>query len=394
MTTDDTATVTTDAKTDAAPRPGGRSSVIVAVLLAVGVTGWVGSGLIENATPAAAPEAAKSAETKSASADETALVPVRVRAIKAERRDRVVTLFGRTDAIKDAEIQAETKGRVIERPVKKGTWVQKGTVILRLAMDDRGARHAHAQAKMEYERASHHAAERLKQKQFQSKIRLAEAKAKLAEAEADLAEIKLDIRRTRITAPIDGYLDFLPLGPGDYVSAGDHVATVVDLDPIRVVGQIAERDVGSLSEGSTALGRLPDGREIKGTVRFVSRMGSDTARTFRVDVWFDNPDGAIADGLTVALKLPAGREIAHLVSPATLTLDDRGVLGVKVVADEDQVQFHPVRLIDDTPEGVWIGGLPEEARLITVGQEFVTAGQRVEPVPEESIARRAGTDPS
>ena len=382
----------------AAARGRGRSSVVVAVVMAIGVAAWIGSGLVDGPWAPAAPEAETETETTAAETPVvdagSALIPVRVRDIRAESRDRVVTLFGRTDAIKDAEIQAETAGRVIERPVKKGAWVTKGTVILRLALDDRGARHARAKARVAYERVSHNAAVRLKQKQFQSRIRLAEAAAKLAEAEAELAEIELDIRRTRITAPIDGYLDFLPLGPGDYVTAGAHVATVVDLDPIRVVGRIAERDVGHLEPGSTAVGRLPDGREITGTVRFVSRMGSDTARTFRVDVWFDNPDARIADGLTVALRLPAGRETAHLVSPATLTLDDRGVLGVKLVGSGDQVAFHPVRLIDDTPEGMWIGGLPAEARLITVGQEFVTAGQKVEPVPEESIARRAGTDPS
>ncbi len=379
------------------PKRRNKGSLTVAIVLTVAVAAWVGSGVIENMDPGphnATKDAPATTEGKPVEVAEAAHIAVRVRDITAESRERVVTLFGRTDAIKDAEIHAETNGRVVERPVEKGAWIKKDTVVLRLALDDRPARYARAKAKLAYERVSHNAAERLKARQFQSEIKLAEAKADLATAEADLAEIDLDIRRTRIAAPIDGYLDFLPLGPGDYVSAGDHVATVVNLDPIRVIGQIAERDVGAISDGAEAIGRLPDGREIKGVVKFVSRMGAETTRTFRVDVWFDNPDGAIADGLTVALRLPAGRETAHLLSPATLTLDDRGVLGVKLVDADNQVRFHPVRLIDDTPEGVWVGGLPEAARLITVGQEYVIAGQRVEPVPEESIAGRTGNDPS
>ena len=60
-----------------------------------------------------------------------------------------------------------------------------------------------------------------------------------------------------------------------------------------------------------------------------------------------------------------------------LTLDDRGVIGVKAVDDEARVVFHRVRILADTPEGIWLGGLPEKLILISVGQEFVKVGQKV-----------------
>ena len=40
-------------------------------------------------------------------------------------------------------------------------------------------------------------------------------------------------------------------------------------------------------------------------------------------------------------------------------------------------------MIAHTPDGVWLGGLPEEVTLITVGQEFVRAGQRVVPIADD-----------
>ena len=83
--------------------------------------------------------------------------------------------------------------------------------------------------------------------------------------------------------------------------------------------------------------------------------------------------------------MPAGEELAHLISPAVLTLDDAGAVGVKVVDSEDRVRFHAVNIIADTSEGVWLAGLPAKIRLITVGQEYVRDGQLVRAAVDQSV---------
>ena len=74
------------------------------------------------------------------------------------------------------------------------------------------------------------------------------------------------------------------------------------------------------------------------------------------------------------------------MSPSVLTLSDEGVVGIKSVGADGTVAFRPVTMIADTPDGIWLGGLPDEVTVITVGQEYVRAGQRVRPVPEEAGA--------
>lgn len=71
--------------------------------------------------------------------------------------------------------------------------------------------------------------------------------------------------------------------------------------------------------------------------------------------------------------------MAHFISPAILTLNEAGVLGVRSVDENDVVQFHPVQVLSDTSEGTWITGLPKQINLITVGQEFVKDGEKVLP---------------
>jgi multidrug efflux system membrane fusion protein len=78
--------------------------------------------------------------------------------------------------------------------------------------------------------------------------------------------------------------------------------------------------------------------------------------------------------------------MAHRISPALLALDEQGNLGVKLVDDENRVVFHPVAMAGDEGGTLWVEGLPDPATVITVGQEFVRPGQRVDPVDAETIA--------
>jgi multidrug efflux system membrane fusion protein len=167
------------------------------------------------------------------------------------------------------------------------------------------------------------------------------------------------------------------------------VAEVVDLDPIVVVGEVTEKDGGRIRVGDEAEVRLVTGERTRGTVRYVARTANPTTRTFRVEIEVANPDTAIGEGITAEVRLQLGEILAHRVTPAILTLDDAGVVGVKVVEDGDRVAFRRVDIVGDTPEGIWLAGLPERVTLITVGQEFVRDGQRVRPVAEVGPAAAA-----
>ena len=163
---------------------------------------------------------------------------------------------------------------------------------------------------------------------------------------------------------------------------GRQPATVVDLDPIVIAIDIAERDVAVVKAGTPARVRLITGAEVSGSVRFVSKASTSTARTFRAEVAVANPVGAIPAGMTAEVVLETGSVKAHRISPAVLTLNEDGAVGLKIVDADNVVRFVKGDLVADTPEGYWVGGLPEQTRLITVGQEFVKAGQRVRPVEQ------------
>ena len=123
--------------------------------------------------------------------------------------------------------------------------------------------------------------------------------------------------------------------------------------------------------------------EVSGVVSFLSRSADALTRTFRVEIEVPNTDLAIADGQTAEIMIAAEGSLAHLIAQSSLTLNDEGALGVRSVNSENMVEFHPVTLIRDTVDGVWVSGLPEQINIIVVGQEFVRAGVRAEPFYQE-----------
>ncbi|OYV48530.1 MAG: hypothetical protein B7X06_01190 [Verrucomicrobia bacterium 21-51-4] len=105
---------------------------------------------------------------------------------------------------------------------------------------------------------------------------------------------------------------------------------------------------------------------------------------FKVEVAFENPDLALPAGLAARVTTNYSEVMAHCITPAILTLDERGQVGVKAVNADNRVVFYPVQVIQSGPQGVAVMGLPETVQLITVGQGFVRVGDPVTPSAPQS----------
>ena len=68
-----------------------------------------------------------------------------------------------------------------------------------------------------------------------------------------------------------------------------------------------------------------------------------------------------------------------------MRLDDAGDLGIRIVGDSGTVEFININLIQDTEKGAWISGLPKKSRIITVGQDYVSDGEKVEVAIDERL---------
>lgn len=207
--------------------------------------------------------------------------------------------------------------------------------------------------------------------------------AAIESAEAGVASAAKEIERLTIHASFDGILESDTAELGSLLQPGGLCATVIQLDPIKLVGFVTELDVGRISVGSSATARLLNGTEINGSVSFVSRSADSTTRTFRAEVEVPNPDLTIRDGQSAEITISAEGTQAHLVPGSALTLNSSGQLGLRVLQADNVVVFKPVSVLRDTIDGMWVSGLNDAEDVIVVGQEFVEAGTTVAPTFRE-----------
>ena len=355
----------------------GQARLLVALGVVVLVVAWIASGMIGRE----ADEAPEATDPRPMS--------VAVTELAAEPVERLLVLQGRVEPDQRVMVRAETAGQVAEWAVARGATVVEGDLLVQLRMDDREARRRQAIARLRGAESEYEAAHRLHEQGHVSRTQLEAREAEREAARAELQAIELDIRNTRITAPVAGVVNQRLADRGEFVGRGDPVAELVDNDPLLAVVHVPQHQIGRVESGQRARIRFLDGRRAEGEVRFVARVAEPGTQTFRVEIAVPNPDSALPSGISAGVEIPTETVVAHKLSPAWMGLDDDGRVGAKTVDDAGRVVFHGVEVIRAAADGVWVTGLPERARVITIGQGFVTAGEQVQAQPTNQEAPAA-----
>jgi multidrug efflux system membrane fusion protein len=354
-------------------------SWIYSVGLALLITLWVLSGTLSG------DEIDEAGPAPALTAVETPRSSVRVRTQSAEEVVRTIVVNGKTAPARVVEISAETDGRVVATGAERGANVGAGELIVWLDERDRKARLAQARAMLKQREVEYAARERLKSDSYVSEAQLQEAVALLEAARTELTRAELDLEHMVVRAPFDGALQERVVEVGDFVKVGEPIARFVDNRKFIVSANLSEFDAKHVRVGDVAAARLATGEDVRGTIRYVAPVADEATRTFTVELEVGNEDGALRAGGTAELLIPAERVYAHRVSPALLTLDDAGNVGLKIINADGEVEFVTADIALANGDGVWVAGLPQTATIITVGQGFVTSGALVDAVPESDV---------
>ena len=368
------------------------------------------------------------------------LIKVVARRSVAREIDSAVILRGETEAMRQVEVRAETSATVVSAPLRKGAFIEENQLLCELSPGTRNSalsdaragladamaskteaqsrileaqsRVVEAQARIDEALVNQNAARRLSEGGYASENRVKNREAAVASAQSGLETAKAavaaatsglqsadariesaaaavamaekELERLEIRAPFAGLLESDTAELGSLLQPGDLCATVIQLDPVKLVAFVPETEVGRVKVGAMGRARLAaGGDEIAGAVTFLSRSSDPATRTFRVEIEVPNADLAIRDGQTAEIAISAAGSKAHLLPASALTLNTEGELGLRTLTDDNIVVFTPVQMLRDTTQGVWLAGLPDVANVIVVGQEFVTAGVKVVPTYQE-----------
>ncbi len=352
------------------------STYWMALALIVILTLWLATGTVQTAK-SEAPEGEPQATD--------GMVPVAFRLSDAETIDRELPIQGTLEAWRQVDLKARINGVVEALPAVKGTRVEARQQLVLLSVEDRAAQVAKARADVTLAQTQLEAAQSLQTQGLGTNTDVASRKAALANAQADLAERTQQLADTRISAPFSGVLELLPVEIGQTVMPGTDLVRVVDDTRLKLVGQVAQQLVTTVTLGQSVRATLLDGRELAGTITYIAHQADPLTRSFRIEAAMENPERLRLAGATASLAVALGAVKAHPISPALLSLNDQGGLSVSYIDADDQVQHKPVERVKTSADAVWVTGLPDRVRLITMGRNLVEPGRRVSPIAESEL---------
>jgi multidrug efflux system membrane fusion protein len=250
--------------------------------------------------------------------------------------NKTVSISSTSEAYRKIEVKSEVTSKIEKFLKKKGSLVNKGQIVVKL-------------------------------EEFDSYKKL---------FENDLIS-KNEFNKIALMAPFNGIILDGHKIEGELVTPGSSVYEIIDLSRIKIVGYLNENEIKGINIKNKVEVSILD-KIIEGTIDYISPIADYSTKTFEISVIFDNLDLSIRDGLSAELKIYKEKIKVHKISPSVLSLGDDGDIGIKVLNQDNEVIFKEIVIIEDTSEYMLISGLEDKENIITIGQQYVSSGDKVE----------------
>jgi RND family efflux transporter MFP subunit len=335
---------------------------------------------------------------------------------------RYLEATGSTAAVNIANLVARVSGFVQEIKYQDGALVKAGTPLFiiepepyKLKLEQAQGSEVSAQAALKYSEAEFKRQEELIAKQVSTPANYDKwlsqrdsDRGNLQQAQANTKQAAINYGYTTVKAPFDGVVTARLVSVGALVGATNptQLATIVQLDPIYVNFNIAERDVLQIRAEIRRRGLTPkdlqkvpveiglqtdEGYPHKGTLDYAAPNVDASTGTMAARGVFQNPKQVLLPGYFVRVRVPLGPGQNALLVPDTSLGSDQGGRYVLVVNKDNVVEQRKIEI------GPIVGdmrviekGLTEEDRVIVGGILRAIPGQKVDPKTRSAQARPAG----
>jgi RND family efflux transporter MFP subunit len=356
----------------------------------------------------------------------TALLTVDTAPASRQEVVEYVTVVGNLIGEATVDVSPRVNGRIESISVKLGDRVARGQVVAK--MDDRDVKEQVRQAEASLELARATARQRefdmraqqttydrqknLYERELTTKQTLEDAearynaalaqvdvaKAQVLQTTARLDELKITLSNTTITSPVDGFVGKRTLDPGAFAGANTPVISVVDIDTVRLVANLVEKDFRRVTPGVEAAVEVDafPGETFGGKVSRVAPIFDAATRTATLEIEVPNPGFRLKPGMYARVRLTVDRRPNALTVPRNAVVDNEGKRGVFLVDDGNVARFAPVKTgLQDAERVEVLEGLNDGQRVITTGAMALKNGDRVQlTAPAGGRGRAGGAKPA
>jgi membrane fusion protein, multidrug efflux system len=309
--------------------------------------------------------------THTAAAQEgPAATAVEVAEVEVGRIVDAMTVTGTMRSDEDANISAEIAGRVNGVHFTEGQPVEQGDLLFTLDDAIYRAEVATAEANLELSRRNDQRATELLQRNAGTERARDEAQAQLAIDEADVHLARTRLDKTRITAPFAGVVGLRQVSVGEYVTPGQDLVNLEDIDPIKVDFPVPERFLSAVEVGQpieVTVEAWPE-RTFEGEVYAIDPQINAEGRSIAIRATIDNQERRLRPGLFATVRLITERRDQAVLVPEQAIFAQAGKQYVYKVED-GTARLTEVRL------GGRRVGQAEITSGLEAGDVVVTAGQ-------------------
>lgn len=305
-----------------------------------------------------------------ASAQQGRKVPVEASVIVAAPLEVTVTAAAELAADESVVIRPQIDGRIVEIPFTEGTRVGKGDVLFVLDDGLLEAQRAEADAALKLARQNADRAKMLFTQGAGTERVRDESEANVRMSEARLAMASERLAYTRIRAPFAGLIGFRSVSVGAYVKAGDDLAELVAIDPMKVSFDVPERYLSAISEGQkveVVVDALA-GEAFQGELVTISPRVTAAGRSLRLRAAVANTSGRLRPGLFARVNLQIAERAEALLVPESAIVPQAEKRLVFRVKDGKAV-------LTEVELGLRRAGRVEVRKGLAAGDIVVSAGQ-------------------
>jgi RND family efflux transporter MFP subunit len=297
-------------------------------------------------------------------------VPVSVTLASRSTMERNLVLVGTTNARADVNVVSETQGVARAVYVKVGDGVPANSVLVQV--DDEIPRSSKEAAEINFQKAQrdYERSEELYQENSISIAQLDASRLAMKSAENQLAIARRQLENTRIKTPIAGTVNALYVEKGTMVQPGKAIANIVDINMLKVLVNVSEREAFQLKQGHRVeiSTDVYPGAVFQGTIDNIASK-ADEAHTYALEIVLpNNPQTPLKAGMFA--------RVAFTATPATDVLT---IPRIALVGSIKDAQVYVVKQGIASRRAITVGSqsseLLEVLSGISEGDTIVTSGQ-------------------
>lgn len=277
------------------------------------------------------------------------------------------------------EVVAEVKGKIVSKKVIEGRQVNKGDILA--VIDKSDYQNAYTSALASYDTAvsTEKRFTALVKKNFVTQSQLDDAAARVKTSRAALDNARLALSRCTIRSPMQGVVDRVHIDPGKFLSSGDPVASILQIDKLKIEVGIPESDVDAVRKLKTFHMTIDalEGKSYTGHYHYLYKTADSMARLYGLEIKVDNADGSLLPDMFARVDIIKQQDPQGLSVPMYSLVHRNKEIGV-YIEENGIVRFRPVKIgFQDGWKTQILAGLNPGEKVVVVGHKIIEDGEQV-----------------